>query len=120
MLQNNPKLKSLIDDLWNKFWSGGISNPLTAIEQITYLLFMIRIDDLDTTNIKNAEFAGDEYKSKFEFWSRTVLEEKIKNIFLFKGDNMNSLKVAKAHYKSSSVTYMENILSQLLCPEGIT
>ncbi len=66
MLQNNPKLKSLIDDLWNKFWSGGISNPLTAIEQITYLLFMKRIDDLDTTNIKNADFAGDEYKSKFD------------------------------------------------------
>ncbi len=40
MLQNNPELKSKIDQLWNKFWSGGISNPLTAIEQITYLLFM--------------------------------------------------------------------------------
>ena len=36
MLQNNPELKSKIDQLWNKFWSGGISNPLTAIEQITY------------------------------------------------------------------------------------
>jgi len=39
MLQNNSELKSKIDQLWNKFWSGGISNPLTAIEQITYLLF---------------------------------------------------------------------------------
>ncbi len=47
MLQNNPVLKSKIDQLWNKFWSGGISNPLTAIEQITYLLFMKRLDDLD-------------------------------------------------------------------------
>ena len=32
MLQNNPELKSKIDQLWNKFWSGGISNPLTAID----------------------------------------------------------------------------------------
>ena len=47
MLQNNPELKSKIDQLWNKFWSGGISNPLTAIEQITYLLFMKRMDDQD-------------------------------------------------------------------------
>lgn len=47
MLQNNPELKSKIDQLWNKFWSGGISNPLTAIEQITYLLFMKRIDEGD-------------------------------------------------------------------------
>ena len=47
MLQNNPELKSKIGQLWNKFWSGGISNPLTAIEQITYLLFMKRLDELD-------------------------------------------------------------------------
>jgi len=32
MLQHNPELKSQIDQLWNKFWVGGISNPLTAIE----------------------------------------------------------------------------------------
>jgi type I restriction enzyme M protein len=38
MLQNNSTIKSLIDKLWNNFWSGGISNPLTAIEQITYLV----------------------------------------------------------------------------------
>ena len=47
MLQNNPELRSKIEQLWNKFWSGGISNPLTAIEQITYLLFMKRLDELD-------------------------------------------------------------------------
>jgi type I restriction enzyme M protein len=45
MLQNNPILKSKIDQLWNKFWAGGISNPLTAIEQITYLLFIKRLDE---------------------------------------------------------------------------
>ena len=45
MLQSNPELKSKIDQLWQKFWSGGISNPLTAIEQITYLLFMKRLDE---------------------------------------------------------------------------
>ncbi len=43
MLQNNPILVSKIDELWKKFWSGGISNPLTTIEQITYLLFMKRM-----------------------------------------------------------------------------
>ena len=46
MLQNNPELKSKINQPWNKFWTGGISNPLTAIEQITYLLFMKRLDEL--------------------------------------------------------------------------
>lgn len=65
MLQNNPALKSKIDQLWNKFWSGGISNPLTAIEQITYLLFMKRLDDLDLKQQADAEFTGDTFTSRF-------------------------------------------------------
>src|SRR6266850_685983 len=39
-------LNSQIDRIWDAFWSGGISNPLEVIEQITYLLFMRRLDDL--------------------------------------------------------------------------
>jgi type I restriction enzyme M protein len=66
VLQNNPALKSKIDQLWNKFWSGGISNPLTAIEQITYLLFMKRIDELDLKRQADAEWTGENYASKFE------------------------------------------------------
>ncbi len=66
MLQNNPELKSKIDQLWNKFWSGGISNPLTAIEQITYLLFMKRLDELDLKRQSDAEFTGEKYTSKFD------------------------------------------------------
>ena len=51
-------LKSKIDAVWNRFWSGGISNPLEVIEQITYLLFMRRLDDLQTTAEKKARFTG--------------------------------------------------------------
>ena len=65
MLQNNPELKNKIDQLWNKFWSGGISNPLTAIEQITYLLFMKRLDELDQKRQADAEWTGEKYTSKF-------------------------------------------------------
>jgi len=65
MLQNNPELKSKIDQLWSKFWSGGISNPLTAIEQITYLLFMKRLDELDQKKQADAEFTGESYTSRF-------------------------------------------------------
>ena len=66
MLQNSPALKSKINQLWDKFWSGGIANPLTAIEQITYLLFMKRLDDLDLKRKADAEFTGESYTSKFE------------------------------------------------------
>jgi type I restriction enzyme M protein len=41
-------IKNQIDSIWNAFWTGGISNPLEVIEQITYLLFLRRLDDLHT------------------------------------------------------------------------
>ena len=41
-------IKSQIDQIWNAFWTGGIANPLQVIEQITYLLFLRRLDDLHT------------------------------------------------------------------------
>ncbi len=39
------EIRSQIDQVWNAFWSGGISNPLEVIEQITYLLFLKRLDE---------------------------------------------------------------------------
>ena len=39
-------IKTQIDSIWDSFWSGGISNPLEVIEQITYLLFLRRLDDM--------------------------------------------------------------------------
>ncbi|MGL4745392.1 MAG: type I restriction-modification system subunit M N-terminal domain-containing protein [Dermatophilaceae bacterium] len=50
------ELKSTIDRVWDAFWSGGISNPLEVIEQITYLLFIRRLDDLQTRGCP--EFRG--------------------------------------------------------------
>ncbi len=80
MLQNNPELKSKIDQLWNKFWSGGISNPLTAIEQITYLLFMKQLDELDQKKMADADFTGEHYTSKFSgTWIPPEYRAKIKD-----------------------------------------
>nr|WP_281496967.1 class I SAM-dependent DNA methyltransferase [Ornithinimicrobium sp. F0845] len=49
-------MKSKIDRVWDAFWSGGISNPLEVIEQITYLLFIRRLDDLQILAEKKARF----------------------------------------------------------------
>ena len=38
----NSELRGQVDKVWNEFWSGGMSNPLEIIEQITYLLFLKR------------------------------------------------------------------------------
>ena len=42
------ELKNQVDKVWTRFWSGGMANPLEIIEQITYLLFLKRLDDLQT------------------------------------------------------------------------
>lgn len=41
-------IESQIEQIWNAFWSGGVSNPLAVMEQITYLLFIKRLDELHT------------------------------------------------------------------------
>ncbi len=50
-----PELKSKIDQLWDKFWSGGLSNPLQSIEQMSYLIFMNRLEEMDTFEQKRAQ-----------------------------------------------------------------
>jgi type I restriction enzyme M protein len=48
------ELRSQVDSIWNDFWSGGVSNPLSVIEQITYLLFIKRLDELQTVEERKA------------------------------------------------------------------
>lgn len=51
-------IKSQVDQIWNAFWSGGISNPMEVIEQMTYLLFIKRLDELQTVKEKKAARTG--------------------------------------------------------------
>lgn len=60
-----PAIRSKVDALWDKFWSGGIANPLTAMEQISYLLFLRRLDEEDRKRAADAEFLKQPYKSLF-------------------------------------------------------
>lgn len=53
-----PDLKTDIDKIWNAFWTGGISNPLAVIEQITYLLFIKRLDEIQTLKEAQATLLG--------------------------------------------------------------
>jgi type I restriction enzyme M protein len=52
------ELKSQVDKVWNAFWSGGIANPMEVIEQITYLLFIKRLDELHTLAENRANTLG--------------------------------------------------------------
>jgi type I restriction enzyme M protein len=51
----DPKLRSQVDALWDKFWTGGLANPLDAIEQFSYLLFLKRLDDRENAAERQAK-----------------------------------------------------------------
>lgn len=59
------ELKSKIDGLWETFWTGGITNPLDVIEQMTYLMFIHDLDDSDNLRAKESAMLGLPYKSIF-------------------------------------------------------
>lgn len=56
------ELKSKIDKIWLTFHTGGVANPLTVIEQITYLLFIKRLDELQYLKEQEASFTGQAIK----------------------------------------------------------
>ena len=54
----DTELRNKIDRIWEYFWTGGITNPLSVIEQITYLLFIKGLDDIEIRNEKDDVFLG--------------------------------------------------------------
>ncbi|WP_194777144.1 type I restriction-modification system subunit M [Pararhodonellum marinum] len=59
------ELKSQVDKIWNSFWTGGVANPLTVIEQLTYLIFIRRLDEMETLEEKKANQMGIDKKLEF-------------------------------------------------------
>jgi type I restriction enzyme M protein len=49
------ELKSKVDKIWDTMWSGGVSNPISVVEQLTYLLFIKRLDELHTLKERKAQ-----------------------------------------------------------------
>ena len=59
------ELKNRIDALWDIFAAGGLVNPLDVIEQITYLMFIHDLDEMDNRKAKDSEMLGLPYTSIF-------------------------------------------------------
>lgn len=59
------ELKNKIDNIWEMFWTGGLTNPLDVIEQMTYLMFIKDLDDADNIHIKESAMLGLPYESMF-------------------------------------------------------
>jgi type I restriction enzyme M protein len=60
------ELRRKVDALWDKFWAGGLANPLTAIDQINYLLFLQRLEAFDDLEARRARAQRVSYRSVFD------------------------------------------------------
>lgn len=52
------KIRNQIDQVWEMFWTGGVANPISVIEQISYLLFIRRLDELQRTAERRSQATG--------------------------------------------------------------
>lgn len=106
----SAEIKSKIDRLWNNFWSGGISNPLTVIEQISYLLFIKRLDDIDNAKAKRANRMEVPYTSLFkELNEKLIADNKSTEDF-----NYELLKWSE--FQHLDVNEMFDVVSQKVFP----
>lgn len=83
----DPKLRSQVNYIWNRLHSGGLPNPLDSIEQLSYLLFLKRIDDEENQKEKNARMRGLEYQPLFaekelrwSYWTQLPAADALKHV----------------------------------------
>ena len=62
----DKEFKAIIDELWNTFWSSGISNPISVVEQMTYLIFFKMFEEQENLEQKRAERSAKKRESFFE------------------------------------------------------
>jgi len=87
----DTKLRSQVDSLWDKVWSGGLSNPLDAIEQLSFLFFLKQLDEREQDAERAAKKRGQKFQPLFtdqefrwSYWSQlpgdkaiTIVKEKV-------------------------------------------
>lgn len=81
----DTKLRSQVDALWDKLWSGGLSNPLDAIEQLSYLIFLKQLDEREQDEERAAKKRGHKHEPLFaseelrwSYWSQLPGDKALK------------------------------------------
>lgn len=116
-------LKHKVDKIWEIFWTGGITNPLSVIEQFTYLLFIKGLDDKQTGLEQNAEILGIEvdkifneeqenlrWKNFKQLHANAMYEVVSKQVFPF-------IKNMHGDKKSAFAKYMDDAIFMIPTPQ---
>ena len=122
------ELRSNIDKVWNAFWTGGLSNPLTVIEQITYLLFIRRLDELQIAKeqqandlqepIENPIYQPDQYELRWSQFKDAAPETRFRLFTMPDGvfDFIRSLGVNSSGSRSAFGRYMKGATFMIPTP----
>src|SRR5438270_13412116 len=80
-------LRSQVEALWDKLWAGGLSNPLDSIEQLSFLLFLKRLDEAEQDRERDARLGrkkGEpvfpDPKLRWSYWTNLKAEEALKHV----------------------------------------
>jgi type I restriction enzyme M protein len=80
-------LRSAIEALWDKLWAGGLANPLDAIEQLSFLLFLKRLDEREEDAERAAKFRGKKFTPIFpspdlrwSYWTQLTAAAALKQV----------------------------------------
>jgi len=83
----DPTLLSQVKSLWDKLWTGGLSNPLDAIEQLSYLLFLKRLDEREEDAERAAKRRGKKHepvfhdeKLRWSHWTQLPADKALKHL----------------------------------------
>ncbi len=113
-------IRNQVDQLWNTFWTGGISNPLSVIEQITYLLFAKRLDELQLAkevqaNTLNTKVEDPVFLKKQDHlrWSRFKDFDPQRKFEVFKDEVFPFIKSMNGKAGSAYTKFMKD--ANLMC-----
>ncbi len=82
----DAKLRAQVDLLWDKLWTGGLANPLDAIEQLSYLLFLKHLDDEENRRQKLAQLRKQPYQPdiptdmRWSYWTHLEAGNALKHL----------------------------------------
>ncbi|MDR2203916.1 MAG: type I restriction-modification system subunit M [Nitrososphaerota archaeon] len=115
------ELKNKVDRLWEMFWTGGLTNPLDVIEQITYLMFIRDLDEMDNRRKKDSLMLSLSYESIFmgkEHLKWSVLRDKpAESMYqIVQGEVFPFIKNMHSDKASTYTKYMEDAIFKIPTP----
>lgn len=120
------ELKNKVDKIWETFWTGGITNPLTVIEQFTYLLFIKGLDEAETQREKEAALLGIEFERIFPEDKQHLRWSKFKNLEASQMYEIVSkevfpfIKSLHGNKNSAYAKYMSDAIFMILTPQMLS